>query len=159
MSDDDAREDRRERARKAVARPLGVRLAIYLLIAVVLTAVVAVDVVVLGPRSVLPAVAGLVAGLAVGLLASRMFAVRWDEVSGSVVAKLDALGAVVLVGYLLFALNRSRLADAVFDGSLAGVASLAALDGVMSGQLLGTRRGVVRALRSSGLFGPVPDSG
>lgn len=150
-------DDRRARARKAVGRSLGVKLLIYLLIFVVLFAVVVAELLQLGSSGVLPALAGLLGGLLVGLVASRMFRIRWDEVSGTVASALDAVGVAILVGYVLFSLNRGRIAEIWFDGPVVGVVSLAALAGAMGGQLLGTRAGVVRALRASGLFGRPAD--
>lgn len=56
-----------------------------------------------------------------------MFRIRWDEVSGTVASALDAVGVAILVGYVLFSLNRGRIAEIWFDGPIVGVVSLAAL--------------------------------
>jgi len=135
-----------DQARSQVDRSIRLRVRIYALIFVVMAFVVLVDTVVIGSRAVLPVVASLVLGAVVGVLASRMFALSWDSVSGTVVGRLDVLGVVILVLYLAFSIFRGRLHDIFLDGPVLGVAGLAALAGVMPGQVFGTGRGVARVL-------------
>lgn len=130
--------------RARVDRPIRIRVRIYALIFVVLAVIVVVEAVGLGVRSVLPVLACLAGGLLVGGVASRMFRISWDAVSGRVIGRLDVVGGVVLVGYVLFSVFRTRLVGLWLEGDVAGVAGLAALAGVMAGQVLGTRRGVRR---------------
>jgi hypothetical protein len=135
---------RRDRARRRVDRPIRIRVTLYAVIFLGLAVVVVVDAVRIGGGSVLPVAVCLVAGLAVGAVASRMFRLSWDAVSGRVVGRLDAVGVVVLVLYVAFSIFRGRLVGLWFDAPVVGVAGLAVLAGVMAGQVLATRRGVIR---------------
>lgn len=141
------RKDRRAQARQRVDRPIRLRVAIYSVIFLVMAVLVVVDVVRVGGRAVLPVVLCLVGGIAVGLVVSRMFRLGWDEVSGRVVGRIDVVGVVILVLYVAFSIFRSRLVGLWVDVPVAGVASLAVLAGVMAGQAVGTRNGVIRVFR------------
>ena len=138
--------EQRARIREHVGKSIRVRVRVYALIFLVMAVLVILDVVRVGPRSVLPVLACVVGGALVGVLASRMFAMSWDTVSSSVVGKLDVIGGVILVLYILFSIFRSRLLGLWIEAPVLGVASLAALAGVMAGQVVGTGRGVRRVL-------------
>ncbi len=141
------RKDRRAQARQRVDRPIRLRVAIYSVIFLVMAVLVVVDGVRIGGRVVLPVVLCLVGGIAVGLVVSRMFRLGWDEVSGRVVGRIDVVGVIILVLYVAFSILRSRLVGLWVDAPVAGVASLAVLAGVMAGQAVGTRNGVIRVFR------------
>lgn len=140
-------QERRDLARRHVSRSIRMRVRIYALIFLVMTVVVVVDTIVIGPRSILPALACVAGGIVVGLVASRMLSLSWDAVSGTVVGRLDVIGGIVLVGYLAFSIFRGDLLDLWYDGPVLAVAGLAALAGAMAGQVLGTSRGVGAVLR------------
>jgi hypothetical protein len=136
--------ERRAHAALHIARPIRLRVRIYFLIFLVMAGIVVVDGIRIGGASVLPVLASLVGGVVVGIIASRMFSLSWDHVSGKVVGKLDAVGAVILLAYLAFSIFKTKLLGVWFDGPVLGVAGLAALAGVMAGQVFGTGRGVKR---------------
>lgn len=140
----DRHKERRARAALHIAKPIRLRVRIYFLIFLVMAVIVVVDSVRIGGASVLPVLASLVGGAVVGIIASRMFSLSWDHVSGKVVGKLDAVGVVILLAYLAFSIFKSKLLGVWFDGPILGVAGLAALAGVMAGQVFGTGRGVAR---------------
>jgi hypothetical protein len=109
--------------------------------------IVVVDLVRIGGDAVLPALLCLAGGVVVGLGVSRMFRIGWDEVSERVVGRIDIVGAVILVCYIAFSIFRSRLVGLWVEAPVVGVASLAVLGGVMAGQAVGTRQGVIRVFR------------
>ena len=152
---DASRKDRRTQARQRIDRSIRLRVTIYSVIFLVMAVLVVVDVVRIGGSAVLPVVICLVGGVAVGLVVSRMFRIGWDAVSGRVVGRIDVVGAVILVLYIAFSVFRSRLVGLWVEAPVAGVASLAVLAGVMAGQVVGTRNGVVRVFRI--LRGQQPD--
>lgn len=150
---DESGPSRRDRVRRRVDRPIRIRVTLYAVIFLVLAVIVVVDAVRIGGRSALPVVIFLVVGLVVGAIASRMFRLSWDADSGRVVGRIDTVGVVVLVLYLAFSIFRGRLVGLWFEAPVVGVASLAVLAGVMAGQVLTTRRGVIRVfdiLRGTG---------
>jgi hypothetical protein len=150
----------RARLTGLVAQSIRIRVAIYVAIFVVTTVIVVVESVGVGPASVVPVLACAAGGLLAGVLASRMFAMTWDNVSGRVIGRVDALGVVILVGYAAFQLLRSTVVDLWWDGPVLAPAGLAALAAAMAGQAIGTRKGVVRVLAIiAGRAGPEPGPG
>ena len=135
--------------RSRVDRALILRLRIYLAIVVVASGVTVVDVMRLGSAAVLPVVLGLVGGVAVGVLASRVSRLSWVRDAGKVVDRIDALGLVVLLGYLLLVVFKKGLLSQWFEPSLVGVASTAVLAGLMLGQAAGTAGGIARVLHAA----------
>ena len=141
------------RHRPRVDRILRLRLVVFAVVAVLAVVVVLVDLVLLGGDALLPVLVSGAVGLAVGLVGSRMYALRWDVTSASVVGRIDAAGVVVLVAYVVFIAFRSRLIEVWVAAPLVGAAGFATLSGLMIGQCLGTLRGISRALALAGLRG------
>lgn len=48
-------------------------------------------------------IAGVIPGIAIGLISGRMHTISWDEQKKAVVSQMDFIGVVVLFGYLLYA--------------------------------------------------------
>lgn len=59
----------------------------------------------------LVAAAGVVAGAAVGVLASRMTRLEWDQFEERDETRIDVVGFVVLLAYVAFTIFRSRIVD------------------------------------------------
>jgi hypothetical protein len=59
-----------------------------------------------GTLGVAWAAAGLLAGAGLGVIASRTRRLEWDDQTSRVIARLDAIGAVILVGYIAAMLAR-----------------------------------------------------
>jgi hypothetical protein len=137
----------RKRASARVDRSIRLRVRIYALIFLVMVVIVVMDAVAAGASSILPVLACLVGGFVIGQIASRMFSLSWDKVSEKVVGRLDVLGVIILLGYVTLSVFRTRLLGLWLDETVLGVASLAALAGIMAGQVLGTSRGVIRVFR------------
>ncbi|MFE5837205.1 hypothetical protein [Arthrobacter sp. NPDC056493] len=133
---------RREVARRHVDRKIRTRMRIFAVIFVVLLVVVIVELFLATPQAVPPAVAALVGGIAVGLVASRMFRLEWDRAARTVVGKLDILGGIILVAYILFSIFRSRIVALWVPADIVKLCSLAVMDGLMLGQVIGTVGGL-----------------
>lgn len=138
------RESRARRAWWRLDRSIRVRVRIYALIFLGTAVVTVVDTVGIGGSAVVPVLACFAGGAVAGVVVSRMFALSWDESSGTVVGRIDVIGAVILVAYLLLSIFRSTIVGLWFDAAVAGVAGLALLSGLMFGQVAGTRRGIRR---------------
>jgi cytochrome c oxidase subunit IV len=144
---DESAKDRRAQVRRHIDRSIRLRVTIYSVIFLVMTVIVVVDVLRIGGGAVLPVLLCLAGGLVVGLVVSRMFRIGWDAVSERVVGRIDVVGVVILVLYIAFSIFRGRLVGLWVDAPVVGVASLTVLAGVMAGQSLGTRQGVIRVFR------------
>ena len=84
------------------------RLRIYLIVTLVLSAAIVVEV--LAGRFVLAlALIGVCIGLVVGIIVSRSYRLSWDEETNNVVGRIDWIGAILLVFYLVFVFTKSYL--------------------------------------------------
>ncbi|MDP9374364.1 MAG: hypothetical protein M3Q65_18315 [Chloroflexota bacterium] len=89
----------------------------------------------------------LAAGVALGQVVARVTVLRWDEETGTVVGRTDALGGVILALYLAFVVVKGRLIGAwVHDAHQAAILGLALTAGVMVGRIRATIGGI-RSLR------------
>lgn len=144
-----------ERARRAghVQQRLRTRLRMYFVIFLVMLAVVTVDTYITATTPLLIG-AGLVGGLAVGVVVSRMYRLDWNESATQVVSRIDKIGALVLGLYLLFAISRSWLRGHWVHAPALGPVSLSVVAGIMLGRVVGMSHGIRVVLRDAGVYWP-----
>jgi hypothetical protein len=130
---------------KWVSRPIVIQIVVVSVVALVVL-VLAVTGVVAGDLGPGWAVGGLLGGAVVGLVASRMKHMQWDERVGQVVSKIDWLGGVILVCFLVAQLTRSWLLGHWVEGVALTTLGLFVTAGTLAGQVFGTRW-AVRAAR------------
>jgi len=130
---------------KWVSRPIVIQIVVVSVLALVVLVLAATGVVAgeLGPGW---AVGGLLGGAVVGVVASRMKRMRWDERTGQVISKLDWLGGVILVGFFVAQLARSWVLGHWAEGVALTTLGLCVTAGTLAGQVFGTRW-AVRAAR------------
>jgi hypothetical protein len=128
-----------------VSRPIVIQVVVVAVIALV-ELVLAVTGVVAGDIGLGWAVGGLLGGAVVGVVASRRKRAQWDERTGQVVSKIDWLGGVILVGFLVAQLSRSWVLGHWVEGVALTTLGLCVTEGTLAGQVLGTGR-AVRAVR------------
>ena len=128
------------------------RLRLLGVIAVVLVAIVAVQVV-RGDLAVGWTALAVAGGTAVGVAVNRMQPLAWDANTGTVIARMDAVGTVNLVAYLVFSLTKGRLIEAWSHAGPEAVASsaLAVTAGTLCGRVVASVRGIRRLLFASGV--------
>lgn len=102
------------------------------------------------------ALAGLLGGLLVGLGASRMYHLSWDEEALKVVSRLDQVGAVILALYIVFSLARNWLFGHWVHGAALGALTLTITGGAMLGRVWGMGYGIRRLLQAWGVVGEKP---
>ena len=88
----------------------------------------------------------MLGGAVVGVVASRMTRMQWDERTAQVISKIDWVGAVILVCFLVAQLTRSWVLGHWVEGVALTTLGLCVTAGTLAGQVLGTRR-AVRAVR------------
>src|SRR5690625_2880062 len=103
-----ARQTETDGGRRNLDRRLRRRIRIYSLVFVVMLFIVIADVTLeqIGTRL---ALAGVGAGVLVGLAASRMFRIFRSGNTGQITARVDRLGAVIIGLYVIFAVTRRWL--------------------------------------------------
>jgi Kef-type K+ transport system membrane component KefB len=97
------------------------------------------------------AIIGLIAGIGVGAIVSRMHKISWDKNVSQVISKLDAVGAVFLLAYVAFEIFRDRIVEYFVAGPSVVAVSFAVLAGIMIGRILGIRGKIWKVLKEEGI--------
>lgn len=123
------------------------RIRIYTLIMLIMLLVILFEVL-QGTFSISWAVGGILIGLGIGTLVSRMYHLNWDEDTSQVISQIDWVGGVILVCYLIFVFTRTHYLSYWVQGvPLMGlIFSLTA--GTMLGRVLITEHGIKKILKS-----------
>jgi peptidoglycan/LPS O-acetylase OafA/YrhL len=123
------------------------RLRIYTLVMIFMLLVISGEVL-SGTFSVAWALGGILIGLGVGILATRMYRLSWDEDTSHVISRIDWIGGIILISYLIFVFTRTHYLSYWVQGApLMGIIfSITA--GTMLGRVLGTRRGINKVLKT-----------
>lgn len=136
--------------KKHIDRKLYNRLKIFVIIVIILASLMLYDVRE-GILSVHLALGGFVLGIAIGFFVSRMFLIHWHEESAKVASRMDAIGVVILLGYLSFAFSRSWIFAHWIHGVALTAFTFSILAGIMLGRLLGMRLNIRKVLSSRGI--------
>jgi hypothetical protein len=130
---------------RGISRAIVIQVVVVSVLALVVLVLAATGVVA-GDLGLGWALGGLLGGAVVGVVASRMKLMRWDERAGQVVSKIDWLGGVILVGFVVAQLTRSWVLGHWAEGVALTTLGLCVTAGTLAGQVLGTRW-AVRAAR------------
>lgn len=98
------------------------------------------------------AIFGIITGMVIGILVSRMYSLSWDEESNNVIDRMDWIGAVILVFYLIFLFNKTHLLEYLVHGYLLLTLSLSITVGTMLDRILNTRRSIDKVLKASNIL-------
>jgi len=128
------------------------RLRIYTVVMLVMLLVIIFEVL-QGAFTVAWAGGGILIGLGIGALVSRMYRLNWDEDTSQVISRIDWIGAVILVCYLTFVFTRTYYLSYWIQGTpLMGlIFSLTA--GTMLGRVLSTEHGIKKILKTWDILG------
>lgn len=128
------------------------RLRIYTLVMIIMLLVIIFEVL-QGAFTIAWAVGGILIGLGIGTLVSRMYSLKWDENTSQVISRIDWIGGVILVCYLTFVFTRTHYLSYWVQGApLMGlIFSLTA--GTMLGRVLTTEHGIKKILKTWDILG------
>jgi len=98
---------------------------------------------------------GFMSGMIIGLLVSkRMHNISWDVETNKAVTKMDRLGIIILILYILFAISRQWILSYWLQGNALTAFSLSIAAGGMLGRLWNTRQKVRQILKKEGFLHP-----
>lgn len=137
----------RRKHAKHLDKKLRFRLRIYFAVSIILLGVVVFEILT-GRVSLYLAPIGLVIGVAVGVAAARMFLLSWDKDAKRVISRLDALGIIILVLYILSAIFRGKIIGDFVPRYYVSGTGLAIVAGIMIGRVFGTGHKIVKILIS-----------
>ncbi len=101
------------------------------------------------------AVIGFIIGIIIGLLvARRMHNITWDAETNKAVTKMDRIGIIILVLYILFAISRHWILSHWLQGDTLTAFSLSVAAGGLLSRLWVTRQKVRQILKKEGFLHP-----
>ena len=127
------------------------RLRLFVIISILMLGIVGYDIFV-NVLSVEFAVLGVVVGVIGGILSARMYHLSWDHDAKKIVSRLDVIGVIILVLYIVFVIFRSKLIGFFIQGSQVGAVGFSITAGVMIGRVVGTRGAIIRILEDRGII-------
>ncbi|MFH1048751.1 MAG: hypothetical protein V1732_03750 [Patescibacteria group bacterium] len=136
--------------KKHIDRKLFNRLRIFFVIVVILVGLMLYDVFE-GILGVNLAFGGFIPGLLIGFFASRIFLIHWHEESAKVVSRMDAIGVIILLCYIFFALSRAWIFEHWIHGAALTAFTFSIMGGIMLGRLLGMRLNIKKILSDRGI--------
>jgi predicted membrane channel-forming protein YqfA (hemolysin III family) len=96
---------------------------------------------------------GFILGIALGLLAAkRMHNISWDAETNKPVTRMDRLGIIILIAYLIFSISRRWIFSHWLQGYGLTVFSLSIGAGGMLGPLYTTRQKIRQVLKEEGVL-------
>ena len=98
------------------------------------------------------AVMALLIGSFSGLLFSRRKKIYWEAKTSKVIARMDKLGVVLLIVYIIFAILRHRVLHGWFSGSVITAISLCFAAGGMISRVWIMRRQIKKILKNQKLI-------
>ena len=123
------------------------RLRYYLIVSLVIFAAIIIEVLE-GRFGLALALTGVLIGLVVGIIVSRSRHLSWDEETNTVIGRIDWIGAILLVCYLVFVFTKSYFAGFYVQGAALFAVVLGITAGTMLGRVLATRHGINKLLET-----------
>jgi len=88
----------------------------------------------------------IVIGIIAGVISARMYKISWSKDEAKVIGKIDIYGAVVLVLFILFELNRTMIAELFASGDSIASIGFVLITSTLFGRILGTSKKILRVL-------------
>lgn len=142
----------RKEVKKFVHRKLLFRLRRLILFFLIIIGIMVYELVTYDVAAFVPA-AGFFTGIIIGLLINpKMHKISWDAEASKAVTKMDRLGIIILVLYLLFAIFRTWIFSYWLHGYTLTVFSLSVAAGGILGRLYSTRQKIRQVLKEEGFL-------
>ncbi len=134
-----------------IHKRLKIRLSIYFVVSILVLAVSVFHIFRDRASWILSSI-GMVAGLIVGIVFSRMQKISWDEKASQVIGVFDAVGIFFLLVYMAVEIMRNKIVAYFVSGPSLIAVSFAVLSGIMYGRVLGIRGKIKEVFREQGLL-------
>jgi hypothetical protein len=123
------------------------RIRIYTLIAIIMLIFVSFEVFI-GNVDAILVISGILIGLLIGIVATRIYRLSWDEETSTVIANMDWIGAAILIFYLIFIFTRAKYLGYWVQGTTLLTIILTLTAGTMMGRVLGTKHDIKKILKA-----------
>lgn len=122
------------------------QLIIFAIISVVMFILVGIDIF-QGILSVTWALSSIILGGVVGILAGRMFAIKWHEDTQKVIIGIDKTGIFVIILYVAFRIYGRQILGEFLHGDTLTAFTFCMLGGIMLGRLFSMYQSIVKILK------------
>jgi hypothetical protein len=95
---------------------------------------------------------GLLVGVSIGVITSRMYHISWDKDAKRVISRLDLFGIIILILYVALEIFREKIVGYITHDFEVGTIGFAVLAGIMFGRVLGTRGKILKILKEQKVF-------
>ena len=122
-------------------------LRIYVIVMLVMLIIIVLEVL-QGKFNILLTFVGIMVGFLIGTIVSRVYHLSWDEETNNVIGRIDWIGAIILVLYLIFVFTRTHYLESWVQGTPLLCIILSLTAGTLLGRVMSTRHGIEKILRS-----------
>lgn len=151
MAKHETRRKRQEAAKKYIHPKLRRSLRIYFIVSLIVLILVIYDMF-RDQANPLLVLVGLIVGIIVGKMFTRIYKISWDDEGGNVIQRMDIFGIVLIVFYITFDVSREHLVEIFIHGGSVASVSLALLAGALYGRVLGSIKVIRRVIRDEKIF-------
>jgi hypothetical protein len=134
-----------------VQKKLIVRLRIFVVLFFILFSVLCYEIG-MGYISFLLSFSALLVGAASGLFFVRRKKIYWEEESARVIWRMDKIGVVLLIIYILFAILRHWLLHAWLEGNMLTAFTISFATGAMMARVWSMRRKILKVLKEQDII-------
>ncbi len=125
------------------------RLRIFVVILAIMSGVLVYEVYI-SHIKILLLILGIFLGVGIGFIAGRMFSIEWHAEEEKVIGRLDRIGIVVLVLYIIFSFSRHFIFEHWLTGAILSAFTFSFIEGAMLGRILSMRFNIKRVLTEQG---------
>lgn len=98
------------------------------------------------------ALIGVLTGTLIGAFVGRIYQLRWDEKTEKLIAKIDWIGGLVLILYIVYLFNRGLFIGRWVQADTLAVIGISITAGIMLGRIVFTRHGIRTSLMALGIL-------
>ncbi len=126
------------------------RIKTFMVLAAIMLAIVIVDIA-MGSLNIGWALFSIAIGAVIGFVSTRIFHLSWNKDGEQVVARVDKIGWIVLVAYIVFEIVRSSLFMKWLPDSATAI-TFAFVASALISRVFGLRGRIIRILQKEGIF-------
>jgi hypothetical protein len=136
----------RIRTKDYVKKKMIYRLRIFYLVSISMFGFIVYEIAI-GTLDILMATTAMVLGILTGWLAAQRYKLVWNEEASQVVTKMDRIGIILLVIYLIFSLSRRWIFSHWLTGEMLTLFTLTFGNGAMMARVVCLRKKIRRIIR------------
>jgi len=100
--------------------------------------------------NILFVIIGIIIGVGIGIIVGRMFSIEWHVEESKVISRLDLIGGIILIVYIVLSIFRHWIFAHWFTGAILSAFTISFAEGVMIGRILSLRFFIKKVLTEQG---------